>query len=40
MAPPAQEIPMTLIDRIQTDHYVIPLPRALEDAMHGTMTGF
>ena len=31
---------MARIDRIQTDHYVIPLPRALEDSMHGTMTGF
>lgn len=28
------------INNIQTDHYLLPLPRALEDAMHGVMTGF
>lgn len=31
---------MPAIDRIQTDHYLLPLPRALEDSMHGVMTGF
>lgn len=31
---------MATIDQIQTDHYLLPLPRALEDAMHGVMTGF
>lgn len=30
----------TSISRLRADHYVIPLPRALEDSMHGTMTGF
>lgn len=28
------------IDRVQADHYVIPLPRVLEDSMHGAMTCF
>ena len=31
---------MAQIERLQADHYLIPLPRALEDSMHGTMTGF
>lgn len=31
---------MARIERLQADHYLIPLPRALEDSMHGTMTGF
>ncbi|MBC6437274.1 MAG: mandelate racemase/muconate lactonizing enzyme family protein [Rhodobacteraceae bacterium] len=31
---------MALVDRLQSDHYLIPLPVALEDSMHGTMTGF
>jgi L-alanine-DL-glutamate epimerase-like enolase superfamily enzyme len=31
---------MPTIDRVQTDHFLLPLPRALEDAMHGVMTGF
>lgn len=28
------------IDRVRSDHYLIPLPRTLEDSMHGAMTGF
>lgn len=28
------------IDRIEINHYLIPLPMALEDSMHGQMTGF
>ena len=31
---------MAIIDNVQTDHYLIPLPRPLEDSMHGQMTGF
>ena len=31
---------MATLQSVQTDHYLIPLPRALEDAMHGTMTAF
>ncbi|MDQ2088878.1 mandelate racemase/muconate lactonizing enzyme family protein [Marimonas arenosa] len=32
---------MTLrIDRLQADHYLLPLPRVLEDSMHGAMSGF
>ncbi len=31
---------MPTISRLQADHYLIPLPRALEDSMHGVMTGF
>ncbi|MFZ7090221.1 mandelate racemase/muconate lactonizing enzyme family protein [Primorskyibacter sp. 2E233] len=31
---------MYQINQIQADHYLIPLPRALEDSMHGVMTGF
>lgn len=31
---------MARIDRIRTDHYLIPLPRVLEDSMHGAMRGF
>ena len=31
---------MATIDRLLADHYLIPLPRALEDSTHGVMTGF
>ncbi|MEX5729528.1 L-alanine-DL-glutamate epimerase-like enolase superfamily enzyme [Rhodovulum iodosum] len=31
---------MPRIDRLHADHYLIALPRTLEDSMHGTMTGF
>ncbi|MDU8909818.1 mandelate racemase/muconate lactonizing enzyme family protein [Aestuariicoccus sp. MJ-SS9] len=31
---------MARIDRIIADHYMIPLPRVLEDSMHGQMRGF
>ena len=31
---------MTLIDRIDARHYLIPLPQMLEDSTHGQMTGF
>lgn len=31
---------MATIDQGQVDHSLIPLPRALEDTMHGQMTGF
>lgn len=31
---------MASIDRLRADHYLIPLPRVLEDSMHGAMTGF
>ena len=28
------------IESVNTDHYLIPLPNTLTDAMHGEMTGF
>jgi len=31
---------MARIDRVIADHYLIPLPRVLEDSMHGAMSGF
>ncbi|SPF78025.1 mandelate racemase/muconate lactonizing enzyme family protein [Pseudoprimorskyibacter insulae] len=31
---------MPAIAHIQTDHYLIPLPRTLEDSMHGQMSDF
>ncbi len=31
---------MAAIDRLRADHYHIPLPRVLEDSMHGEMSGF
>ena len=31
---------MAKIERLRADHYLIPLPRVLEDSMHGTMSGF
>ena len=31
---------MAHIDRVIADHYLIPLPRVLEDSMHGAMSGF
>ena len=31
---------MPSIAQVQTDHYLIPLPRVLEDSMHGAMRGF
>ena len=31
---------MAKIEILRADHYLIPLPRALEDSMHGTMAGF
>ncbi|MEO1468289.1 MAG: mandelate racemase/muconate lactonizing enzyme family protein [Pseudomonadota bacterium] len=31
---------MALIERVRTDHYLIPLDRVLEDSMHGRMAGF
>ncbi|MCA0873110.1 mandelate racemase/muconate lactonizing enzyme family protein [Seohaeicola saemankumensis] len=31
---------MAKIEILHADHYLIPLPRALEDSMHGTMAGF
>jgi len=31
---------MAVIRSLRADHYVIPLPRALEDSMHGRMEGF
>ena len=31
---------MARIDRITADHFLIPLPRVLEDSMHGAMSGF
>ena len=31
---------MATLERLQADHYKIPLPRTLEDSMHGAMTAF
>ena len=31
---------MPKIDRLDAAHYLLPLPRALADSMHGVMTGF
>jgi len=28
------------IERLRTDHYLIPLPHVLQDSMHGAMSGF
>lgn len=30
----------SIIHTLRADHYLIPLPKALEDSMHGRMTGF
>ena len=32
--------PSVKIESVNTDHYLIPLPNTLTDAMHGEMTGF
>ncbi|SMX51117.1 mandelate racemase/muconate lactonizing enzyme family protein [Actibacterium lipolyticum] len=31
---------MARIEKVRADHYLIPLPRVLEDSMHGAMAGF
>lgn len=31
---------MANVAKVHTDHYLIPLPRVLEDSMHGAMRGF
>ena len=33
-------INVSKIERVQTDHYLVPLPRVLVDSMHDQMAGF